>query len=66
MSKEPICQIQTDNLTHASILKQTGVEVHAGEFAILSVSLEDWTRMLQQFAKPERRAAVHDLRKRTE
>lgn len=30
-----------------SILKQTGVDVQAGEFVIISVSREGWSRMLQ-------------------
>ena len=30
-----------------SILKQTGVEVHSGEFVMISINSGDWARMLQ-------------------
>ena len=33
-----------------TILKQTGVEVHAGQFAVVSVSREEWSRILKNNA----------------
>src|SRR5688500_18174738 len=42
-----------------SILKQTGGEVHAGEFVIISIGRAVWPRMLQDHSLSPRREATY-------